>query len=160
MNAIRILLTASIVSAPLLACTSGDDDGVEYVQANNPVETDLGWFTLELEPAPGNPWPQYIGPTDLAIHVDVGPDPLPSDPEVSGAKALQPPFVLTFGEAHPWGEPDGPTTITDTPEPVTPDGYKWVATFDFKVPGRWVIPVTITDFTNRSDSVELVFNIE
>lgn len=156
----RILLAMSLVSAPL-ACTTDGADGPEYVEANQPMDTALGWFTLELEPVEGHAWPGLGGPTALAIHIGAGPDPLPEDPELNGAgKDIAPPFVLTLGDARPWDGPGGPTTVADMPQPVTPDGSEWMATFNFTNRGRWVVPVTITDFADRSDTVELVFRIE
>ena len=160
MNTFRILLTASLMSVPLFACTTGDADGPEYVQANNPVESDLGYFTLELEPADGAVWPDHTGPTALALHIHPGPDPLPPDPELGAAMDLLPPLVLTLGEARPWEGPGGPMTVTAPPDPVTPDGFKWTTVVDFKAAGDWVVPVTVTDAADRSDSIEIVFHVE
>lgn len=161
MRVLNILLTASLVGAPLAACTSGDAGGPEFVQANIPIESDLGWFMLELEPTHGSAWPQYGGPTELAIHIGAGPDPLPPDPELSGAGMdYLPPLALSFGEAQPWDGPGGPTDVAARPQPVKQDGSQWMTVFNFTNRGNWIVPVTITDAADRSDTVQLVFHIE
>jgi hypothetical protein len=161
MRVFTIILGASLVSVSLPACNAGESPEPEFVEAYSPIPTELGWFMLELVPTHADAWPKYAGPTELAIHIDAGPDPLPPDPEFSGAGAdYLPPLTLTFGQAHLWEGPGGPENLTAAPRPVKQDGSQWMTVFNFTSRGNWIVPVTITDAADRSDTVQLVFHIE
>lgn len=129
--------------AAAVACTP-EEDPDPYVRANAPIETDRGYFVLELRAAEGRSWPEYVGPTTLAARIELG-DPGDED------EALQPPLSLTV-EASEW--------LTAKAWPVTPDGFKWMMGLDFAAAGDWTLPVTIRDALGRSDEATLVFHIE
>lgn len=159
MHLFRTLLSLSLLAATASACSPEEDLEPMLAAEDTPIDTVNGAFTLRLEAAEGQAFPKFTGPTTLAIHIENGPDPLPPDPEVH-TPGFVPPLKLSLGQARPYEGPGGPQTLSDTPKPVTPDGFKWMTVFDFKAKGWWVQPVTITDLKNRSDTAEIVFVIE
>ena len=66
MNLFRIVMSAALLSAPVFACTEADGDVPDYVAENEPIETELGYFTLELEADSGQRWPQSTGRGSVA----------------------------------------------------------------------------------------------
>ncbi|PCC74241.1 hypothetical protein SAMN02745121_04344 [Nannocystis exedens] len=156
---VHTALSSSVVAAALAvaACTPEEDPN-PYVDADTPIATDHGQFSLSFRAAEGRAWPRFMGPTALAAVVEVGPDPVPDDPHFNG-DVPQPPFTLTL--EPPWHVSDEAITdLTAKTWPVTPDGFKWLVAVDFTAPGDWVVPLTVRDALGRTDGAELVFHIE
>ena len=151
------LVAGLVPAAP--ACTPEDDPHPPYVAAHSAVTTDRGLYILELSPAEGRVWPRFPGPTALAIHVEVGPDPAPYDPKFNTHELPTPPLTLIAGPARP--EDAGRADETDArPWPLSDDGSSWRLGLEFTAPGDWSVPVTIRDQHGHADEVELVFRIE
>lgn len=153
----RTVLSLGLVAGAAFACTP-DEDPSPYVRADTPIETDNGYFTISLRAAEGRVWPEFIGPTAFAANIEVGPDPVPNDPQFKGERPEQPlELVLETGRPA-WAE--GPTDLKAKTWPVTADGRKWMVAVDFKAAGDWVFPLVVRDAKGRTDSAELVFHIE
>lgn len=157
MNLLRCILSAAFVIAPVSACTSEGDEP-QTVVANEQYVTDNGYFSLKFAAANGQTFnDELLGPTDLAIDLEVGPDPGPDGPIVNGKPFTpEPPLKLTLGQARPWDGPGGPQTISSNPTPVTPDGFQWITKLSAG-PGVWVQPVTISDAAGNEDTCEVAF---
>jgi len=156
MSFFRCILSAALVVAPVSACTSEDDEPSTVV-AHEAYVTNNGYFSLKFAAAGGQTFDdELLGPTDLAIDLDVGPDPVPG-PVVNGQPFTpEPPLKLSLGQARPWDGPGGPQTISSNPTPVTPDGFQWITKLSAG-PGVWVQPVTISDAAGHEDTCEVAF---
>jgi hypothetical protein len=158
MKFLHSLLGLALI-VPVVACSPEDSDSPPYVVAEETYQTENGYFAISFTGTNGQSFDkELLGPTDLAIAIDVGPDPGPGGPGTVGGKPFTPPLKLALGPARPWDGPGGPQTITSVPTPVTPDGFEWITTLSAG-PGVWVQPVTISDAVGHSDTIELAFKI-
>ncbi|MDC0723444.1 hypothetical protein [Nannocystis bainbridge] len=157
---IRTALSSSVLVAAVVtagACTP-EEDPSPYVEIDTPIATDNGQFSIALRAAEGRAWPDYVGPTALAADIEVGPDPVPDDPQFNG-DVPQPPFTLAL--APGWrARHESEAALAAEAWPVTPDGFKWMVSLEFTTPGDWVLPLTVSDALGREDHAELVFHIE
>jgi hypothetical protein len=157
---VRTVLSScvGVAAAVAVAACTPEEDPNPYVDSDTPIATDNGQFSLSLRAAEGRAWPDYVGPTALAVHIEVGPDPPPNDPQFNG-DLPRPPLTLTLAPAFRMAD-DGATELAAKTWPITPDGFKWMVAVDFTAPGDWVFALTVSDALGREDHADLVFHVE